>query len=121
MTTIVEVEYTNYTENVTVTNEAQQAELLKLAKQNDFVSYNIVQEGDFDVQLTETRIVTLPMSKDDEYLWDMEFEVKDGKVKIIGDICEAYIPRFQKVKETSKGQYILYFGERVYFLNGIDL
>ena len=51
----------------------------------------------------------------DDCTQEMDFEVKQGKYKFIGDTCEMYVPRFQKKKKSNKGNYLLIMGKRFYF------
>ena len=50
---------------------------------------------------------------------EMSFEVKIEKgqplYKFLGDTCESYAPRFQKIKSVPKGDYLVVMGQRYYF------
>jgi len=121
--TIVKIAYTNYTENAVISSSKQERELLAIKnKDNDFQSYEVISQGDYILKNSKIEMKTFAMGNNDEFEYYQEFEIIGNKVKaIIDTFGEDYRMCFQKVNTTSKGQWVKVYGERIYFLNGINL
>ena len=110
MNTIIEVNQGNYTERIIMTAK----NFWNVLAEIEGKAFQYIVKGDFVA-------TTQKMSEKDEYCYTLTLQVKGDKVKILDDVCDAYIPKFQKIKTTSKGQYITHGSDRVYFLNGFEL
>ena len=121
--TIVKITYTNYTENAVISSSKQERELLAIKnKDNDFQSYEVISQGDYILKNSKIEMKTFAIGNNDEFEYYQEFEIIGNKVKaIIDTFGEDYRMCFQKVNTTSKGQWVKVYGERIYFLNGINL
>jgi len=122
--TIVKIAYTNYTENAVISSSKQERELLAIKnKDNDFQSYEVISQGDYILKNSKIEMKTFAMGNNDEFEYYQEFEIIGNKVKaIIDTFGEDYRMCFQKVNQTkTKGQWVKVYGERIYFLNGINL
>jgi len=121
--TIVKITYTNYTENVNVNSSKIEKELIRIKDiDNSFESYEVLAQGDYKLKNEKIEMRTLAMGNNDEFQFDQKFEIIKNKVKAIVDTFgEDYRMCFQKINTTSKGQWVKVYGERIYFLNGINL
>tara|TARA_R110000772_G_scaffold111831_2_gene215933 strand:+ start:3600 stop:3974 length:375 start_codon:yes stop_codon:yes gene_type:complete len=121
--TIVKITYTNYTENVKINNSKKENELLDIKnRDNSFESYEVIKQGDYILKSDKIEMKTFAMGNNDEFQYEQTFEIIGNKVKaIIDTFGEDYRMCFQKINTTSKGQWVKVYGERIYFLNGINL
>jgi hypothetical protein len=122
--TIVKITYTNYTENVVISSSKKERELLDIKnKDNSFEKYEVINQGDYILKNSKIEMKTFAMGNNDEFEYYQEFEIIGNKVKaIIDTFGENYKMCFQKVNQTkTKGQWVKVYGERIYFLNGINL
>ena len=128
--TTIKVTYTNYSENVNV-NEANAQQLRNLINNDsDVQGWEVYTQGDYSFQLVEPteKVVSVDL---EEFRRDGTVKHtypnclvsvrKDGKVKFEGDTCGAWSFRFQKVKESSFGEYINVYGKRSYFAGGAPI
>ena len=120
--TIVKITYTNYTENVVISSSKKERELLAIKnKDNSFEKYEVINQGDYILKSDKIEMRTFAMGNNDEFQYHQTFEIIGSKVKaVIDTFGEDYRMCFQKVRTTSKGQWVNVYGSRIYFLNGFN-
>jgi len=123
MYTLVKIKYKHYNENVWIDSKKKEKELMEIKNTHkDFEFYKVIQQGNYRLKYDRIEIKEFAMGNNDEFEFMQIFEIAGGKVKaIIDTFGEDYRMCFQKVKTTSKGQWVNVYGSKIYFLNGITL
>lgn len=111
--TIVKIQYTNYSENAQVNTAKSEKQLLAICKTEDFISYQVIQQGDY--QLKNETIKFETSEGEDSFLINAN-SIREATQAIIvgGTDWEDTKTRMQKVKENGIGYYVTNQGAKHY-------